>query len=226
MLLSTTTNYNWVKLDISQLTIVQHFQGSLFLVRQTDDFGDWLLGSRNGTQSLGVRESFYLLNELERHEVEDKGLFLKDDDHHVFPEFDVHDQLVCIEGYLCPVLLLVVVPDDHFVALVCKHQHYHVRFVHHFHNGYFVLKVLHFLLQTLVTSVVLQNFEALGRGNGKVLLGLVGCDQVDVGLDLIRVSQQTTLLFDLLDVLGFVLVDNVLLHHSFFSRHHDAFNLI
>lgn len=89
---------------------------------------------------------FNLFNEFQGHKVENECLFHQDNDHHVFTQFDILDQLVSIEGNLSPIFLLMVVPYNHFVSLVCVNEHYDVGLVHHLNNAHLVFEVLNLLL--------------------------------------------------------------------------------
>ena len=72
-----------------------------------------------------------LLDELERHEVEDEGLLVQNNDHHVLAQLDIVDDLVLVESDFGPLFLLVVVPDDHLVPLLLEDEDDDVRLVHH-----------------------------------------------------------------------------------------------
>ena len=92
-----------------------------------------------------------MLDELERNEVENECFLVEHNNHHVFPEFDVHDQLVGVERDLSPVLFFVIIPNNHFVPLLFVNQHDHIGFIHHFDQSYVCAKVLNLLFGTRST---------------------------------------------------------------------------
>ena len=100
------------------LTVVQNLKGSLVLMRKTNNFRDGLLGLGQGAKSGRIGVGVHLLYELERNKIDDKGLLVEDHNHHVLAQLDVHNELIGVEGNLCPIFLLVVVPNDNFVPLL------------------------------------------------------------------------------------------------------------
>lgn len=104
-----------------------------------------------GAQSSWIWESVDLLNQLEGNKIEDEGLLVEDDNHHILSKLDVHDELVSIESNLCSILLFVIVPNDHLVSLLLVDQHNHIGFVHHFDEGDILVELLHLLLESGTT---------------------------------------------------------------------------
>eukprot|EP00355_Strombidium_rassoulzadegani_P000586 CAMPEP_0168612802 /NCGR_PEP_ID=MMETSP0449_2-20121227/3110_1 /TAXON_ID=1082188 /ORGANISM="Strombidium rassoulzadegani, Strain ras09" /LENGTH=365 /DNA_ID=CAMNT_0008653389 /DNA_START=169 /DNA_END=1265 /DNA_ORIENTATION=- len=202
--------------------IVEDLERALLLRRQADDLGNGLLGLRYGAEAEGVGVSVDLLDELERDEVEDEGLLLEDDDHHVLAQLDVHDELVGVEGDLRPVLLLVVVPDHHLVLLLFVDQHDHVRLVHHLHEGDVLLQVLHLLLQLRAPRVVLQDLESVLCRDCKIFLGLVRRHAVDGRgrvQGFVLHPHRCILLLESFEVRLLVLVDDLLIDDTLFGGH-------
>lgn len=107
-----------------------------------------------------VGVGFNLFNKLQSYKIENERFFLQDHNHHVFSKFDIHNQLVCIKSDLRPILFLMIIPNNHLVALIGIDKDYHICFVHHLHDGHLVLKVLDFLLKTFVARIILEDFEA------------------------------------------------------------------
>ena len=115
-------------------------------MRKTNNFRDGLLGLGQGAKSGRIGVGVHLFYELERNKIEDKGLLVEHHNHHVLAQLDVHNELIGVKGNLCPIFLLVVVPNDNFVPLLLVDQHYHIRFVHHFHQGDLLVQILHLFL--------------------------------------------------------------------------------
>ena len=86
-----------------------------------------------------------MLNQLKSHEIEDEGLLVEHDNHHVLSELDAHDELVCVECDLCPVLFLVVIPDDYLVPLLFVNEDDNVGLVHHFNQSNVCVQILYLL---------------------------------------------------------------------------------
>ena len=128
---------------------------------------------RYRAQALRIRVSFNLLYQFECYKVEYKRFLMQNDNHHIFSQFDVHNQLVCIKCNLCSVLLIMVVPDHHLVSGIFIDKHDHVCLIHHFNYCYFFVQVLNFLFQTSRSTVILKDFEARISADCEILLCLV-----------------------------------------------------
>ena len=113
---------------------------------QTNDFRDWLLSLRQRTETGWIRIRVHLLDQLESNEIENEGLLVQDHDHHILSELDVHNKLIGIKRDLCPILFLVIIPNNNFVPLLLVDQHYDVGFVHHFNESNILPQILHLLL--------------------------------------------------------------------------------
>lgn len=190
---------------------------------QTYDFRDGLFGLREGAETTRIDIGVDLFDELEGHEVEDEGLLVQDHDHHVLAQLDVHDELRGVEGNLCPVLLLVVVPDHHLVPLLLVNEHNHVRLIHHLYQRNLLPQILHLFLKSRAPRVVLQNLKASLGCNSEVLLCLVGCDGVHLRL-LIFFSggsgSPIILILDRLHMCLLVLLHDDLVNDAILCRHH------
>ena len=123
---------NYKRISQMLLTKVEDLQVALLLLGQADDLAGGLLRRGEGDEPQRVRVRLYLLDELERNEVEDESLLVENDDHHVLAKLDIVDNLVLVEGYLGAFFLLVIVPDDYFVALLLEDDDDYVGLVHHF----------------------------------------------------------------------------------------------
>ena len=165
-----------------------------------------------------------MFDELEGYEIEDEGLLVEHDDHHVLSQLHVHNQLVCVERDLCPVLFLVVVPDDNFVSLLLINENNDVGLVHHFDECDLLAQILDLLLQPRASRVILQNLETRLRRNGKVLLRLVRRYRVYLRLLVVlgRSLGSATIILILHGLLVrlLVLLNNHLVDHSVLRWHH------
>lgn len=193
-------------------------------MRKADYFGDRFFRLGQGAKAGRIEVGVNLLDELERDEIENKGLLVQHNDHHVLSQLHVHNQLVCVERDLCPVLLLVVVPDDNFVPLLLINKNDDIRLVHHFDECNLLAQILNLLLQPRASRVILQNLETRLRRNRKVLLRLVGRYRVYLRLLVVlRGSLRCTaiiLLFHRLLVRLLVLLHNHLVDDAVFRWHH------
>jgi hypothetical protein len=123
-----------------------------------------------------------LLDELKGDEIEDESFLLEHDDHHVLSELDIHNELVGVEGDLCSILLFMIIPNDNFVSLLFIHQNNHICFVHHLYQRNVRVQVLHLLFRSGAARVVLQNLKSSACRDGKILLGLIGRNSIDLRL--------------------------------------------
>lgn len=98
--------------------VIKNFERTLLLGWQTNNFRNRLLCLRKRTQSSWIRVSINLLYQLESDEVENKGLLVEHNNHHVFSQFDIHNKLIGIESDLCSIFLLVIIPNYHFIPLL------------------------------------------------------------------------------------------------------------
>lgn len=196
--------------------VIQNFERSLLLAWQANNFGNWFLSLRESAQSSRIWVSVDLFYEFERNEIENESLFVEYDNHHILPEFDVHDELVGVECNLRPVFFLVIVPNYHFVPLLLVHQHNYVSLVHHLDQGDVFIELLDLLLQPRASGVILQDFKAGLRGNGKILLSLVVRYSIYLGG---RIRCMSILFFDSLCVRVSILLHALLVYHSLLGRH-------
>ena len=87
-------------------------------MRKANYFRNWFFSLGEGAKTCWIEECVDLLDKLKGNKIENKGLFVENDDHHVFSKLDIHNELVCVESDLRPILFLVIVPDDDFVPLL------------------------------------------------------------------------------------------------------------
>ena len=87
-------------------------------MRKADYFWDWFFSLGEGAETSWIEVRINLFDKLEGDKIEDKGFLVKDDDHHVISQLYVHNQFVRIQRDLCPIFLLMIVPDDNFVPLL------------------------------------------------------------------------------------------------------------
>ena len=81
------------------------------------------MGLKKSTLDVKERKMPVIVSERAKKELKNLGAenesFLREyNNHHIFPQLDIHDQLVSVEGDLSPIFLLVVVPYDHFIPLL------------------------------------------------------------------------------------------------------------
>jgi len=112
--------------------IIKNFERTLLLGRQTNNFRNRLFCLRKSAQSSWIRERVNLLYQLEGDEVENKGLLVEHNNHHVLSQFDIHNKLIGVECDLGSIFLLVIVPNYHFIPLLLIDQHDDICFIHHF----------------------------------------------------------------------------------------------
>lgn len=194
--------------------VIQYFQRSFLLTWKTYDFGNRLLRWRKSAQPGWVREGINLLDELKSDEIKDKSLLLEDHDHHVLSELDIHNELIGIEGDLCSILFFMIIPNDNFVSLLFIHQNNHICFVHHLYQRNVGVQVLHLLFWSGAARVVLQNLKSSACRDGKVFLGLIGRNSIDLGL---HFWNTPILRIQCLSVSLSILVDKFLVYTSVFG---------
>ena len=97
-------------------------------------------------------------------------------DHHVFSQANVHNELIRIKSDFCSVFLLVIIPNNYFVPLICIDKDDYICFVHHFYDTYFVAEVLNFFLEFNIRRVILDDFKACFGSKSKIFLTLIGSD--------------------------------------------------
>lgn len=129
---------------------------------------------------MGIWECINLFDELQSDEIENESFLIKHNDHHVLSQLDVHNELISIESDFSSILFLMIIPNDNFVSLVFVNQNDDIGFIHHFYQCNICVQVLNLLLWSGASGIVLQNFETCSCGYGKVFLGLVWRDRVDL----------------------------------------------
>ena len=195
---------------VKLLTVVEHFETSFFLTWKANNFGNRFFSLWNGAKSGWIWESIDLLDQLEGDEVENEGLLDEHNDHHVLSEFDIHDELVGVESDLCPILLLMVIPNYNLISLLLVHENDYICLVHHLHQCYVLIQILHLFLEAGTTRIVLQNLESCVCGNCEIFLILIRANAVHLSR---RVCVSTSCDVQVLLLDGFLMRLLVLLHN-------------